>query len=326
MAQRRFRPTARGTSHPLPTLPVVFIHGRKQEAFESGKKVGMDSRMITHEMAGQWSQKLKAVGLQLTFPYRNLVDVIWKDRPPRPRDPIFIHPTEYAGSSASNKLNQMRESMNEHARASSSPIAGTLVASLDAIAWLLNLRGNDIPFNPLFLAYLFVSRSATPKRTVLFTGLMKVNDELRGYLDGLGIEVREYNTIWDWLRRREWGEGKVIVNSKTPWALSCMITSVRYVVLPDWVENTRAVKNGTELSGIESAYERDGAAMVRWMAWLDEKIRKGHEVDEHEAGRRLTMFRKEASGFVGLAYENMSASGPNAGELYITTLWLIAVV
>lgn len=178
--------------------------------------------MITHEAAIQLSQRLNAANIQLAFPYRNLVDVIWKDRPVRPRDPIFIQPAEIAGTTAGVKLRNMRQWMDEQAKRNptgtgpgSTPIAGALVASLDSIAWLLNLRGSDVPYNPLFLSYLFVSRSSTPKRTVLFTGLMKVNEEIRHYLDEIGVDVKEYNDVWNWLRRREWGDGKVSIVART---------------------------------------------------------------------------------------------------------------
>ncbi|KZV95222.1 Creatinase/aminopeptidase [Exidia glandulosa HHB12029] len=273
-----------------------------------GTKIGIDSRMLTHEYAVSLSQKMNAAGVQLAFPYRNLVDVIWKDRPVRPRDPIFLQPREFTGQEASDKLKDFRAWMDTQG----SGVQGAMVASLSSVAWLLNLRGNDVPYNPVFLSYLFVSRSNTPKRSILFTGLMKINAEVRAHLDLLGIDVKEYNDVWTWLRKREWGDGKVLITSQTPYAISCMLTSLRYIVAPAWYDDARAIKNEVEIAGFERAYLRDGAAFVRWLAWMDEKMQAGYEIDEYEAGRRLNLFRKEQDNYMGLAYENISASGPNA--------------
>ena len=82
------------------------------------------------------------------------------------------------------------------------------------------------------------------------------------------------------------------------------------------MEQQKALKNEVELAGFERAYLRDGAAMVRWYAWLDEKIAHGYEITEYEAGQRLTEFRSRSELYQGLAYENISASGPNAGSSY----------
>src|SRR6185437_10538301 len=77
----------------------------------------------------------------------------------------------------------------------------------------------------------------------------------------------------------------------------------------------KSIKNNTEIEGLEHAYLRDGVAFVRWLAWLEEKFRSGFAITEYEAAYRLTEFRKGGEKFMGLAYENISASGPNAGEL-----------
>ncbi|EJD37953.1 Creatinase/aminopeptidase [Auricularia subglabra TFB-10046 SS5] len=273
-----------------------------------GSKVGMDSRMLTHEYAVSLSQKMNQKGIVLAFPYRNLVDVIWKDRPVRPRDPIFILGTAFTGVEATAKIADFRDWMGTRG----ADVAGSMVASLSSIAWLLNLRGSDVPYNPVFLSYLYVSRSTTPKRSVLFTGLSKLTQEVHEHLDRLGVDVREYNDVWTWLRRREWGDGKVLITPQTPYAISCMLTSVRYAVAPSWIDEAKALKNDTEIAGFEQAYLRDGVAFVRWLAWMDEKMQAGFEIDEYEAGRRLNMFRKELEYYMGLAYENISATGPNA--------------
>ena len=92
-----------------------------------------------------------------------------------------------------------------------------------------------------------------------------------------------------------------------------MMTSFRYTVLPSYVEEMKAVKNETEIRGLRNAYLRDGAAYVRWLAWLEQKLQQGYDITEYEAAWRLTEYRRKNKHYMGLAYENISASGPNAG-------------
>jgi Xaa-Pro aminopeptidase len=93
-----------------------------------------------------------------------------------------------------------------------------------------------------------------------------------------------------------------------------MLTHLRYTVAPSFIDEMKGVKNNVEIEGLRHAYLRDGAAFVRWLAWLEEKMSQGYEITEYEAAFRLTEYRRHNKNFMGLAYENISASGPNAGE------------
>jgi len=170
------------------------------------------------------------------------------------------------------------------------------------------LRGSDIPFNPLFHAYLFISLD----KVILFLDIAKLADDTGGYLRSLKVERREYNDIWPFLRRREWGEGKLLLCPDTSYAISLMLTHFRYSVVPSHVDNMKAVKNEVELEGLRRAYLRDGASYVKWLAWLEHKIYQGYDITEWEAAWRLTEFRRQNKHYWGLAYENISASGANA--------------
>lgn len=91
-----------------------------------------------------------------------------------------------------------------------------------------------------------------------------------------------------------------------------MLTSARYTITPCWIEKEKAVKNDVEIQGFRNAFMRDGAAMVKWLAWLDEQMRHNAVITEWEAAEELTHYREEGAHYWGLAYENISASGPNA--------------
>ncbi|KAF9227076.1 Creatinase/aminopeptidase [Gyrodon lividus] len=232
-------------------------------------KIGIDARMISHEKATQLISKVNTKGSKLIFPPQNYIDLSWKEKPLRSKDPVFIQSIDFT---------------------------------------VLNLRGSDIPFNPLFYAYLFISLD----KVILFLDAAKLTDEIEDYLRALRVERREYNDIWPFLRRREWGEGKLLICPETSYAISLMLTHFRYTLSPTFVDNMKAIKNEVELEGLRRAYLRDGAVYVKWLAWLEHKIQQGYDITEYEAAWRLTEYRRQNKHYWGLAYENISASGPNA--------------
>lgn len=332
-----------------------------------GSKIGIDSRMIAHERATRLFKGLYDRGSRLVHPRQNLVDLVWEDRPKRPKDAVFVQPEEYAGKGARDKLSDIRKWIRSQNAAvakqqakrsdssnttttvasaskgstnttsvtrqdskssnktlvnsspSSSPtlsnpnerITAMFISSLSGVAHTLNLRGSDVPYNPVFTAYLLVALD----KTVLFIELDKVSAEVKKYLYECGVSLRAYADVWTYLRNKEWGDGKVVISPNTPYAVSLIIGSSRYVVLPSFVEEQKAIKNETEIEGFRNAYVKDGVAMCRWFAWLDHKYRNGFEVTEWEASEKLNDYRKEMPLYMGLAYETISASGPNAGKL-----------
>ncbi|KIJ60057.1 hypothetical protein HYDPIDRAFT_99513 [Hydnomerulius pinastri MD-312] len=265
-------------------------------------KIGIDARMISHEKATSLNTKLNTKRSKLVFPPQNFIDLSWKEKPLRSKDPIFIQSIDFTGREASSKIAEVRQWIR--AQPAAIPLSFKRLLS----AYLLNLRGSDIPFNPLFYAYLFISFDTV----ILFLDAAKLTDDTEDYLRALKIERREYNDLWPFLRRREWGDGKLIISPETSYAISLMLTHFRYTVSSSFIDNMKAIKNEVELEGLRRAYLRDGAAFVKWLAWLEHKIHQGYDITEYEAAWRLTEFRRQNKHYWGLAYENISASGPNA--------------
>ncbi|KAG6819956.1 hypothetical protein H0H93_007095, partial [Arthromyces matolae] len=229
-----------------------------------------------------------------------------------------------AGVSAATKLVKVREwikneppSIPSYSKAPATPEQmqdGTLITSLSCIAYLLNLRGSDIPHNPLFHSYLYVGLD----QAVLFLDHDKTTVETGEYLKNLGVEIREYGDVWNWMRKREWGRGKILISPQTSYAISLMLTHYRFTVAPSFIEKVMALKNETELEGLRRAYQRDGAAFVKFLAWLEGKLQDGYDITEYEAASRLTEMRRSGKNFMGIAYKSISASGPNAALSHYT--------
>ncbi|KAJ3986968.1 hypothetical protein F5890DRAFT_907391 [Lentinula detonsa] len=158
--------------------------------------------MISYENAMLVNSKLASRGSKLVYPIQNLIDFVWKDKPPKSKQPVFLHPIEFTGEEATSKLYRLREwiqarppdvsqySKSPEPKPSQINIA-TLISSLDAIAWLLNMRGSDIPYNPLFHAYLFVSLDSA----VLFLEKSKVSNDVAAYLHSIGVERKDYTDV-----------------------------------------------------------------------------------------------------------------------------------
>ncbi|KAG9083401.1 hypothetical protein FRC06_004552, partial [Ceratobasidium sp. 370] len=124
----------------------------------------------------------------------------------------------------------------------------------------------------------------------------------------LEVGIKEVSEVWGYLRKREFGSGKVIIPPKTPCAMSLMLTYANYIIAPSYVDAAKVIKNRTEIEGFKKAHLRDGVAM--------EQLRVGNIITEWEAGEMLTQFRKQGEFFMGLAHENISGTSANAALLH----------
>ncbi|KAG7089647.1 hypothetical protein E1B28_011309 [Marasmius oreades] len=279
-------------------------------------RIGIDGRYIPHSTAVLLAARLERLGSELVYPEDNFVDSIWKDRPSRSQERVFLHPLKFTGEHARDKLRRLREWIRQQPEdlfASDDceqPVA-TVISSLSHIAYILNLRGRDIPYHPVFFSYLFVGLA----RTTLFVHSTKVCEGVQLYLSSLDVDIRPYDDIWGYLKSREWGkEGKVVIAPQTSHAIARAISSSKLSVLPSQVETMMSIKNETEIEGFRRAYLRDGACFSRFLAWLEAEIVKGTKLTEWEAAEWLNKERFKTENNMGLAYENISASGPNAAS------------
>lgn len=289
-----------------------------------GARLGIDARMLSHEKSVVINAKINGTDSKMVYPPQNLIDLVWKSKPSKSKASVFKQEIEYTGMDTRTKIEKIRSWIKEQKPTQPSYAKGpptqaqkhvaTLISSLPCIAWILNLRGQDIPYNPLFHAYLYVGLD----KTIVFLDGSKVDESVSGYLQELGVERRDFVEIWNFLRGRGWGEGKVLLPPTTSYAISLMITQLRYTVTLPFVEHLMAVKNKVEIEGLKRSYTRDGLAYVQFLAWLENKLQEGYDITEWEAANRLTEFRRKQRNFMGLAYENMSASGPNAALPHYT--------
>lgn len=277
-----------------------------EEQLQDGDAVGFCGECMSKELFDSLFADLSdriAVRVSENDPF----DYLWRDRPDMPRTLITLFPEAYAGLSAREKLQAVRDALPAvHGGAERL----FLMNDLSEIAWTLNLRGGDIDFNPLFLAYLLI----TDDKATLFVDRRKLTEEVRTYLSREGVAVDDYNA-WQYVAREVRHAGRAVsvylpasVNMAQLEAFELateVADDVRLEVIPSPVPPLRAVKTEAEREGMRTAMLRDGAAMVQFLRWLDEEVPKGLQ-SEVSIDKKLTALRAEQPGFKGLSFPTIA--------------------
>ena len=274
-----------------PTIPQWIGEKLRDSPF---REVAVDGDCWSeNEVQGLKNELRRQGGITLRTNLDALLTV-WTDRPAAPKVPVVIQPLDYAGETTADKLRRIRAALREqHAD-------GTLIAALDDVAWILNLRGADIECNPLFLSYLLI---ASDKAT-LFIDPCKVSDEVRTYLRGEGVDVDDYSNVAKGLR--DYFEYNILLDPNQVNHRLFHATQREVVVAPSPVPAMKAVKNSTEQRGFKSAMLRDGIAMTQFLCWLDTAVARGG-VTECSAAERLRALRAEQPLFQGLSFTTIAA-------------------
>ncbi|KAL8836861.1 MAG: hypothetical protein Q9170_002752 [Blastenia crenularia] len=293
------------------------------EQSEGHKTVGVDPTVITAPEARRLTDRIKKKGgAQLVGIKDNLVDFVWGDnRPPRPHEKVSVLDIKYAGKKFEDKIEDLRKELDKKKS------AGIIISMLDEVAWLFNLRGKDIPYNPVFFSYAAI----TPTSATLYIDESKLNADVLPHLEGK-VQIRPYNAIFEdaeyfgaSLEMEAPIEGKpptpkrkFWVSNKASWALSLDLggeEKVEEVRSP--VGDAKAIKNATELEGMRACHIRDGASLSEYFAWLEEElIIKKTRLDEIQAADKLEEIRSKKDHFVGLSFGTISSTGPNAAVIH----------
>lgn len=212
-------------------------------------------------------------------------DKIWQDRPTLPDTPFFGHDLEYCGENATSKVMRVMQAVKE------SGADALLLSALDDIAWLFNIRGKDVNYNPMTYAYAYIDDN----RSILFVRSEKLNEENKTHLRAIGVEQMPYEAVFDFAATLS--DKKVSVNpAKLNYTLyNKLRTTVIHENGP--IAMFKAIKNEVQIAGIRQAMVRDGVALVRFFRWLDSNIDLG-TATEISAAQQLRAFRAEQNLFV----------------------------
>ncbi len=261
------------------------------EKLPAGSKVGFDGKVVAAQLAMMMKKAFEPHQIQIDSQH-DLPGMIWEDRPGLPQQPVFEHDEKMAGKSRWEKLAMVREQMKaRHADFH-------LLTSLDDIAWLFNLRGSDVQFNPVFLSYAVI----TPSESLLFIDEKKIPDDLQSRLQDEGLIVKPYDQVADYLRQLPQGSALWLTLSKVNQYLldlipgHCTLIDELSAVVP-----MKARKNTVEAANIRHAMVKDGVALVHFYRWLEENLGKMN-ITEISLDEQLTKFRKQQDGFMGNSF------------------------
>ncbi len=234
------------------------------------------------------------------------LDELWTDRPGLPTAPVVEYPAAFAGESRVQKIARVRDHVRERG-------AGALIlSSLDDIAWLTNLRGGDVAYNPVFLAFLVV----TAEEAVLFMDSEKIEPTIAESLAADGFMVAPYRTVREYVANRMPDAAVLLSPDKTAVELRTVLPDSRTVIEEtDITTFLKARKNRTELDGMRNAMRIDGAAIVRFLRWLEESV-PGGEVTERSAAAKLEQFRSSGENYVGPSFPTISGFGEHGAIVH----------
>jgi Xaa-Pro aminopeptidase len=273
-----------------------------------GSTVGYDPSLHTIKEIERLTETLNKSGIKLVPVENNPIDAAWRDRPTPPSAPVVQHGLEFAGRSAPDKINDVQEVLRQD------KADAVLLTMLDSIAWLFNIRGGDIKHTPVALAFAIVPANGRP---TLFIDSAKVGDNVKGTLREF-VDLAEPDTLMGKLKALGQARARVRLDPETApirFAQVLEAEGAKFVPGADPCIHPKAIKNEAEIKGAHAAHLRDGAAIVRFLAWLDELGETGR-IDEIAAALKLEECRRQSGQLKDISFDTISAAGSNGAIVH----------
>lgn len=271
---------------------------------KKGDVLGYDAWLVTAEQAARFEEACKAAGAKLQAVAANPIDAIWHDQPARPTAPLTVQPTQFAGQTIGDKAKLVAKLLTE------AEADATVLTEPDQVAWAFNIRGHDVPYTPVVLAYAIMKRKG---KAELFIDKAKLPEDVASHLKA-AVTVKRPDELEQSIRAL--GKQKLRVRIDGAWAPARIKTALTKsgAKLSDGRNVTvmpKARKNATEQEGARAAHKRDGAAMVRFLRWFDDEAPKG-TLTEWTAAQKLKSFREGTGMLLDLSFSSIPGFGPNA--------------
>ena len=239
----------------------------------------------------------------------DLVEGNWPDRPAVPASEAFLLDEVYAGRSTADKLADLRAELAKQ------EAGAMVVCRLDSVAWLLNLRANDLDNTPFALAYCFV----TPDDAILFINTARLPAEAVEALSRQGVRVTDYDHLLGALTGYHHDQTVLVDEAGTNWAVYSALKGNPVFTLKageDPIQALKAVKNPVEIAHLKKVHVKDGVAMVKFQMWLEEKMAAGEAVTEVDVDEKLMALRGEQALNIGVSFDTIAAYGANAAMMH----------
>ena len=270
---------------------------------KEGKTLAFDGSTISTNEYKNYKELSEKNGFNIKMD-KDFLNEIWSDRPELSKEKIFIHDIKYCGRCTSEKLQEVRDEMKK--------LEGEnyVIASLDDIAWLFNIRGNDIAYNPVALAYALISDN----EAVLYIDEEKVANDDKRRLEAQGVTLKPYNDIYKDIKNVT--ESIIIDGAKVNGKLYYLISEdVKIIENLNITTSLKAVKNEVEIKNMEVSQVRDGVAMVKFIKWLKENVGKIN-MTEISASDKLEEIRAKGEYFKGLSFNTIAGYKDHAAMMH----------
>ncbi len=273
-----------------------------------GALIGFDPKIHSVTQIENLKKKLAPQDIHLIPVASNPVDEIWTDQPDQPKTPVTVHPVKYAGIRPDRKISDIQTTLQDE------DIRHAIITMPDSIAWLLNIRGRDVPRTPLALSYAIIHSEGNPD---LFIDKDKLGTTATKHIEKYA-NIHPIKKLEAKLKKISTEGGKILLDPNTAsfWFLDKLDSKKTEIIRkPDPCILPKAIKNEKEIEGAIAAHIRDGAAMCRFLCWLDENARSG-ELDEISAAKQLEIFRSETKALKDISFDTISGAGPNGAIIH----------
>ena len=284
----------------VPTIEEYLL-----EKLPKNSTLGFDGRVMSVKEGQSLANKLAFKGINIEYKY-DLVNDIWEDRCSLPTEKAFLLGVEYSGESFSDKLYRIRAVMKEKKATTH------ILASLDDIAWLFNIRGRDVKSNPVVLSYAVISIDSV----YLFIDKNKIGEDIRAELSKENVQIKGYEEVYEFIKKIEENEVVLIDTSKVNYAIYNNIPSnVQKIEERNPSILFKSIKNEIELKNIRNSHIKDGVAFTKFMYWLKNNIGK-IEITEISATQKLEEFRREQDKFIEPSFSTIAAYKDHAAMMH----------
>ncbi|XP_054268688.1 uncharacterized protein LOC128990367 [Macrosteles quadrilineatus] len=275
-----------------------------------GSVVSVDSRKATYTEWKIWRDYLQKFQISLNPVVENLIDAIWTNRPNYPPEPIHVYEDKFAGETWQSKLSRLRWTLT-HSGADM-----MVVTALDEVAWLLNLRGGDIPFTPVFRGYVLLGLNWA----TLYIPPDKITAALRSHLYSPtdSVQVMPYDWVWYELSEKAKRANRILIpgplstqTKGTSLVVHQLLPPEKIIILPSPIVNMKAYKNNVEIEGSRNAHIRDAVALSQLWSDLEEGLAEGQLWDEMKVVAALDVLRAQQVYNRGPSFESIVAFGTN---------------
>lgn len=284
----------------VPTIEEYLL-----EKLPKNSTLGFDGRVMSVKEGQSLASKLSFKGINIEYKY-DLVNDIWKERCSLPTEKAFLLDIEYSGENFSDKLSRIRTVMKEK------KATIHILASLDDIAWLFNIRGRDIKSNPVVLSYAIIGIDSV----YLFIDKNKISEDIRTELSKENVQIKGYEEVYEFIKNIDENEVVLIDTSKVNYAIYNNIPSnVRKIEERNPSTLFKSIKNKIELKNIRNSHIKDGVAFTKFMYWLKNNIGK-MEITEISATQKLEDFRREQEKFIEPSFSTIAAYKDHAAMMH----------